>query len=134
MEATFSSASPATVHWQKDGIDLAGRTGKELSIDSVTESDVGFYVAVVSSMEGSVTSSTVSLTVSYSLNASSVENGTVIRDPNQPSYARDSTVTVTALPDPGYVFHSWIGDASGNTNPLSVLMTNNKSIGVQGLD
>lgn len=44
-------------------------------------------------------------------------------------YSIGSTATLTATPDPGYLFTGWTGDASGLTNPLSVLMDSNKTIG-----
>ncbi len=43
-------------------------------------------------------------------------------------YEFGSTVTVTAAPDPGYLFTGWSGDASGTTNPLAVLMDADKTI------
>jgi len=41
----------------------------------------------------------------------------------------NTTCQITATPDPGYLFSEWTGDASGNANPLSVLMDANKSLG-----
>ena len=37
-----------------------------------------------------------------------------------------STVTLTAVPNTGYMFTRWSGDASGNTNPIVVAINNNK--------
>jgi len=45
------------------------------------------------------------------------------------SYAKNATATVTAVPAAGYVLAAWTGDASGTANPLSVVMTANKTIG-----
>jgi WD40 repeat protein len=45
------------------------------------------------------------------------------------SYLPDDTATLTANPDIGYVFARWVGDASGNQNPLSVLIDDHKMIG-----
>jgi uncharacterized repeat protein (TIGR02543 family) len=44
-------------------------------------------------------------------------------------YAPDTTATLTATPAPGYLFTGWMGDATGNANPLSVLMDAAKTIG-----
>lgn len=41
----------------------------------------------------------------------------------------NDTVNLTAVPDPGFSFTGWTGDASGTTNPLAVLMDANKTIG-----
>ena len=40
-----------------------------------------------------------------------------------------TTATLTAIPNPGYAFTGWTGDASGTTNPLSILMNANKTVG-----
>jgi len=39
-----------------------------------------------------------------------------------------STAVLAAIPDPGYDFAEWSGDASGVDNPLSVLMDSDKAI------
>ena len=33
------------------------------------------------------------------------------------------TITISAIPDPGWTFSQWSGDISGNTNPTQVFMT-----------
>jgi hypothetical protein len=38
------------------------------------------------------------------------------------------TATLTATPDPGFVFKNWSGDASGADNPLQLIMDSNKSV------
>jgi len=55
-------------------------------------------------------------------------SGAVTRTPDQPTYHTGDEVTLTAVPNPGWSFTSWTGDANGNTNPLIVTMTANKSI------
>jgi hypothetical protein len=62
------------------------------------------------------------------LNVAATAGGSVIRDPDQPDYPPGSLVTVTAIAATGYGFIRWTGDASGNTNPLPVTMSTNKSI------
>lgn len=65
-----------------------------------------------------------------------VNNGVVTRSPvgnatlTPPKvwYAPNSTVQLTATPDPGYSFIGWIGDASGNANPYSLLMDGHKTV------
>jgi uncharacterized repeat protein (TIGR02543 family)/uncharacterized delta-60 repeat protein len=37
-------------------------------------------------------------------------------------------VTITALPDSGYEFNGWSGDASGTTNPITITMDADKTI------
>jgi uncharacterized repeat protein (TIGR02543 family) len=44
------------------------------------------------------------------------------------SYDCGSTVQVTATADPGYTFSGWSGDASGMTNPISIIMDREKTV------
>jgi len=39
-----------------------------------------------------------------------------------------ASVQLTAVPDSGYVFTGWSGDASGNANPATVTMSGNKTV------
>jgi hypothetical protein len=55
-------------------------------------------------------------------------NGTVQVIPAKACYATDDQVTLVASPSGGAMFNQWLGDASGNTNPLDVTMDGNKSI------
>src|SRR5439155_206336 len=64
----------------------------------------------------------------YTLTVTSGPNGTVSKNPDQPTYNYGSTVTLTATPATGYHLASWGGDASGSTNPLSVTMDGHKTI------
>lgn len=45
------------------------------------------------------------------------------------SYGATSSATLTATPDSGYAFSGWTGDASGTTNPLTLVMDANKTVG-----
>ena len=63
----------------------------------------------------------------FTLNVISV-NGTVVKNPVLVNYTSGSNVTLTATPNAGYTFISWSGDATGNSNPLSVTMNENKNI------
>ncbi len=54
--------------------------------------------------------------------------GSVTKNPDQASYDSGSSVILTATPNAGYTFTSWSGDATGTTNPLTVVMNANKSI------
>jgi uncharacterized repeat protein (TIGR02543 family) len=40
-----------------------------------------------------------------------------------------TTATLTATPNPGYIFGGWTGDATGITNPLSLMMDADKTVG-----
>lgn len=54
--------------------------------------------------------------------------GTVSLNPDTPTYPYMSYVSATAIPNPGWTFAGWSGDATGTTNPTSVTMTSHKSI------
>jgi uncharacterized repeat protein (TIGR02543 family) len=54
--------------------------------------------------------------------------GTVIKDPEQNTYAYNSIVELTAIADENWVFNSWSGDISGNENPQNITMNANKTV------
>ncbi|GAB4459501.1 MAG: hypothetical protein Kow0070_14590 [Anaerolineales bacterium] len=43
-------------------------------------------------------------------------------------FTAGSSVQLTAVPNAGYLFKEWSGDAAGDSNPLAVLMNGNKTI------
>jgi uncharacterized repeat protein (TIGR02543 family) len=64
----------------------------------------------------------------YTLGVTSTGSGSVAKSPDQATYDHGTNVQLTATPAPGQTFLGWGGDASGNTNPLTVAMTSNKNI------
>ncbi|MFP4680878.1 MAG: cellulase family glycosylhydrolase, partial [Chitinispirillaceae bacterium] len=64
----------------------------------------------------------------YTLTTSTSGEGSVSRDPNSTTYSSGSSVTLSADPAQGWEFSGWSGDASGNTNPLSITMDSDMSI------
>ena len=54
--------------------------------------------------------------------------GTVIKTPDKPSYDRGETVTLTLTTSSNELFHAWLGDVVTRDNPLTLVMTNNKSV------
>lgn len=64
----------------------------------------------------------------YILNISVDGSGQVTKIPDQATYNPGDTVTLEALPDLGYVFASWSGDLTGNTNPIDIIMDSNKFV------
>jgi hypothetical protein len=65
---------------------------------------------------------------SFTLETPPVGYGTVTRNPSANSYASGTGVSLTAVPDVGYTFSAWGGDAGGSQNPLNVTMNANKVI------
>ncbi|MDB4501511.1 DUF5011 domain-containing protein [Akkermansiaceae bacterium] len=56
------------------------------------------------------------------------ENG---RATGSGTYQLGATATLSATPDTGYLFGSWTGDITSSTNPLTITMTENQSVGVR---
>lgn len=48
--------------------------------------------------------------------------------PSNGSFKKDADITITAIPNEGYMFDHWSGDLTGNTNPSSVKFTSDKNI------
>jgi uncharacterized repeat protein (TIGR02543 family) len=65
----------------------------------------------------------------FSLTTTTLINGTITGLVSGGKYLTGTTATLTAVPAPGYAFTGWTGSASGTTNPLSVLMDSDKTIG-----
>jgi uncharacterized repeat protein (TIGR02543 family) len=63
----------------------------------------------------------------YTLNVTAT-NGSVTKMPNKSTYNHGETVSLLAVPNSGYHFTNWSGDASGTTNPVSITMNSNKSV------
>jgi uncharacterized repeat protein (TIGR02543 family) len=63
----------------------------------------------------------------YTLTVNS-SNGSVAKNPDQPTYVHGTIVQLTATPDMRYQFKDWSDDASGTDNPLSVTMDGDKTV------
>lgn len=55
-------------------------------------------------------------------------NGVVNVNPAASNYAQGDLVTLTATPNAGYQFVSWSGNVSGPTNPITVVMSTNRTV------
>jgi hypothetical protein len=83
---------------------------------------------VTADVTGQDFTSTVDNTAELTINAN---HGTVTRDPDQPSYTFGTPVTLTPVPDVGYVFADWTGDVPpghGTDNPLQITMDQDRTI------
>jgi large repetitive protein len=54
--------------------------------------------------------------------------GSVTEDPSLALYYCSEIVTLTAVPDPGWVFDSWAGDVTGMTNPETVVLDADRNV------
>jgi hypothetical protein len=66
--------------------------------------------------------------VMYDLTVSTVGNGSVTLDPPGGTYEEGTEVELTAVADYGSYFSGWSGALTGNTNPETITMDDNKSV------
>jgi len=64
----------------------------------------------------------------YTLTVNTDGNGSVVKNPDQATYVYDTSVQLTANPDPGWSFSHWTGDLTGSANPDSIIMTEDKTV------
>jgi hypothetical protein len=66
----------------------------------------------------------------YFLAITTTAGGTTDPAPGIYSYTSNSTVQVTAIPNPNYLFNNWILDGvpTGSDNPINILMDRNHSL------
>lgn len=66
--------------------------------------------------------------LSTSLTIEASDGGTTQPPPGTYRHVKGTTVQVTAIPDANYRFANWSGDASGTSNPITILMDRYKTI------
>ena len=55
-------------------------------------------------------------------------SGSLIKEPNAETFGYGTSITLTAIPDAGFLFDGWKGDVVSKANPLSITITNNARI------
>jgi hypothetical protein len=72
------------------------------------------------------------ITANFALNIYTLSviasHGSVAKSPDQSSYEYGTSVQLTAVPDEGYLFNAWSGNAAGSTNPISIIIDNDKIV------
>ena len=68
------------------------------------------------------------VTYALSITASPAEGGVININPSVSAFNEGERVTITAQPNPNWVFQQWEGDATGSSNPLQLSMTSSKSV------
>ena len=93
---------------------------------------LGFIILLACSKDAPVPEEPV--IINYTISISATEGGDISASQGSSlsasggSFVENTNVSVTATPAEGYEFVEWTGDASGTTNPLTVVMTENKDI------
>ena len=90
-----------------------------------------FFTSLATSSSPQDTDATVYLIWSaqeYTLTVSANPGGTIDPDPDTYTYNGGTRVTITAIPDSGYAFSGWSGDASGTENPITITIDKDKLI------
>jgi uncharacterized repeat protein (TIGR02543 family) len=91
--------------------------------------DGGNIIAIIADAGTTVQRTIFELTVPvYTLSISITGEGSVAKDPDEPSYTYGEVVQLTATPEVGWYFSQWEGDLSGSSNPATISMTSNKAI------
>jgi uncharacterized repeat protein (TIGR02543 family) len=105
-----------------------GINGNDPDAMRLSDGNVRVYYGGFDISVGGMINSARSVVPTYSLTLETSSGGTT--DPSPGTYTYDSvtSVTIRAIPDTGYTFTSWSGDASGTTNPLTITMDSDKSI------
>ena len=64
----------------------------------------------------------------YTLTINTTGEGTVTRNPDQPTYTWETSVQLRANASSGWEFSHWSGDLTGDANPATISMTGNKTV------
>lgn len=64
----------------------------------------------------------------FTLSVSSGGGGSITLNPPGGGYSSNTVVNLTAVPNPGWTFLKWLGDADGSSSATNVTVTRNKSV------
>lgn len=109
-------------------LDLLAPVTTTTTAGSTTTTTSTSTTTTSSTTTSSTTTTTLAATVNLTTSVSPAAGGTVTRNPNQSAFNVGSSAQLTAVAAGGYTFTGWSGDATGNTNPLTVVMNADKTI------
>ncbi len=133
----FGSETSTFTGWQDVTNYVSGKVAAGAASFALRHSAGGEYAGIASRESGqpaelevtydsTVVTPPTTRTLATTANPSA--GGTISRQPNQTNYPDGSVVTLTATPNPGYQFNNWSGDLSGSQNPVSVQLTQDKTV------
>jgi hypothetical protein len=128
LNVISSGTEPLSYQWQKDGIPIDGALCARFRIPYALDSNAGQYSLIVTNDFGAVTSGVITVTVLVPLQIRNLGGGTVVKIPDSAGYTYGQSVTVTAMPTPGWQFLQWLGDANGTNNSTDLLMTDTRHV------
>jgi hypothetical protein len=79
-------------------------------------------------MVDNITATAVFEPVAYTLSVAVQGGGRIDVTPDQPTYRYGDVVTLTAVPDAGWLFGGWSGDVSGNAHTVNVTILRDTAI------
>lgn len=111
---------------KKGNYDISLEAYDESNFQAYTGSQSGIAVSPMKTTE--VTIILQPNVVTLSVLVSPPNAGSISKNPNKNNYNYNEPVQLTASPATGYQFDHWEGDLSGNSNPATITMNDNKSI------
>jgi len=123
---TFAYSVNGTTSWLDNTVNWGGACYDNVNAD-YTYQHVHFYPT----SDGATLEPDTLLWASHTLSISATSGGTTDPTPGTYTYGYGSSVTVTAVPDPGYFFNYWILDGEklrGYGNPLEVTMRSDRTL------
>ena len=97
-------------NWTEDGIVVS------------TDANYSFAASTSRDLVANFVEKTYELTVNIS------GQGSVEKQPDEARYLPEEVVNLTATPETGWRFLNWRGSLTGNTNPASITMNNDKTV------
>ena len=112
----FTSYGPARVGYGISVADLNGDHAPDVMVPGLDEGTVLLAFNACTADQPRVLTTNV------------VGSGSIVRNPDQPTYATGTVVQLTAVPAADWVFSNWSGDALGNANPTTVTMNFDRTV------
>ncbi len=107
----------------------SGTTGPfTVAVSGLSSGSTYSFKAYATNSAGTSYTTVASFSTPPYLLTTNATGGTILRSPDQASYASGTEVTLTAVPSGDSSFQGWSGDLSGATNPTTIIMNGNKSV------